>query len=131
GGSESLGEPMVHRGEQVTGLTRPALSAPQAGEARGSSQLPGKSVLTSCRLERLPEAFHGVGDRPRCARSAAPKPSASSANRFVFRYSAPAGGPLSAEPRSREPAATARRRPVPSLLGFHPWTDSHRPPLSV
>src|SRR5262245_2832659 len=57
---------MIHRRQQVAGLTRPALSAPEAGEARGSSQLPGKS-LTSCRLERLPEAFHGVGDRPRRA----------------------------------------------------------------
>src|SRR5262245_41511560 len=58
---------MVDRRQQVEGLTRPALSAPEAGEARGSSQLPGKSVLVPRRLERLPEASLGVGDRPRCA----------------------------------------------------------------
>src|SRR5262249_34010428 len=53
GGVEALGEPAIHRGEQVAGFSTTALVAAEPGEAHGGAQFPELCIL-------LPRDVEGV-----------------------------------------------------------------------
>src|SRR5882724_11720224 len=65
GGFEPLGEAAVHRPQQLARLGHSLPSAPEPGEARSGSQLPGERALASRHLERLMEALLGSLDSGR------------------------------------------------------------------
>jgi hypothetical protein len=56
---KSLGEPIVHRGQDFTRRFGAVLVAPQSGEARGGTQLPGQGALPASPVQGLPEVIFG------------------------------------------------------------------------
>ncbi len=44
---KALGEPAIHRGQQIVGVLAPALDLPQASQAGGSAEFPGFGVLVA------------------------------------------------------------------------------------
>ena len=55
GGIEALGEPAVDRGEEIAGLSAPALFAPQTGQARRRAQFQRFRLLGLRDADRLPK----------------------------------------------------------------------------
>ncbi len=51
-----LGEPVVHRREQVGGVLALVLGLPQAGQAGGSAEFEGFGLLVASNIEGLVEA---------------------------------------------------------------------------
>ena len=59
GRAESFGKPVVDRLQAGDGISGSAPIAQQAGEARGSAELPGQRTLSARPVERLPEVMLG------------------------------------------------------------------------
>ena len=59
GGAKSFGEPLINRRQQIARLADAVAVAQQAGEARGSTQLPRVRPLPARPVERLPKVILG------------------------------------------------------------------------